>query len=267
MDAELRQAERDGDYQRQYALLNRAGRHEEANKLFLDHPIQVECSVQYSYTLIYTDSDHGIGSVSDFKLSTLIEKFVLLNISISYINSISRNPMAQIFGSFIRIDNFHFGEFAFPKLSQMILNPADLLEIKLKIRAHPYYMKSASVEQLEAATRAEEEETRTTLARLDVDRRLLEEEQEQAAYFQRFEADSEALKVETWNLWTQHKDLPRREFATTINQFSLQSILFHLKDVYTRDGNVTEDYFSANWAKVEEKRFRIWEEQPVEAAS
>ena len=201
MDQELRKAEIAGNWQRIYALLNRAGRHEEAKTLFLDHPITVDCTIQYQYRIHWHNHDaenyyERQETLVGYDLNQLIEEFITLKVGTSQISSIYRNPIYRVLGGEICE-----GAFAGAKpLNTIVLTEKTLQQIKIRIKAHPDYMHGASQEQLEAARWADERDAEKAIRKIQQEERQEIARQRRQAIQDNFEKDSNILREEVWDL-------------------------------------------------------------------
>jgi hypothetical protein len=150
VDLELRQAERDaardGDHQRLYVLLERAGRHDEARALFLDHPIRVEAVVRYQYLAYVSNSNYNdFGGVANeltsYDLEQLVQQVVDTKLSASRISYVQRQATYQILGEEV-VPAFGRGP-----LKPVVIDQEELLAFKTQVRSHPAYMRGATAEQ------------------------------------------------------------------------------------------------------------------------
>jgi len=248
MDREIRQAEKDGDYQRLYALLKRVNRHDEANSLFLDHPIQVDCVLQYQYKIFWRDPEDGgyyfdRQTLRGYRLDQLINEFIELKVGAAQISHIEREPICTILGEERRILGMK------APLRAIALSEEEIQKIKEKIKSHPHYMQGATTEQLDAATRADGQDAEKARRKILVERRQKEAEERKQAIQDKFESDSRVHRQEIWDIWIEHCDLPRPRFACAIqkNSFGLEFILFKLKDVWdiwTEHRDLSHDQFA-----------------------
>jgi hypothetical protein len=267
MDTELRQAERSGDYQRMYAILNRCGRSNEARDLILDHPINIDCVVRYRYEIMYRkaggDND-WMRTLVGYDLDGLLEDFIAERDGASQIISIQRTAVYQLLGGEICSNYFAMDG----PLKIIRLSEEETQAIKDRIKAHPRYMQGATQEQINAAIEADSHDAEKA-------RRKIKQAQEQAAALQRkqnivdrFARDSINLRKEVWALWLEHGKLLRPEFAHAVGNHSLRYVLFKLKDIAEVNtewglggcspGMGLEQYFSQLWANSYQKRLGIW---------
>lgn len=247
MDQEIREAEKASDWQRVYALLNRANRHDEARALFLDHPIKIECTVQYCYRIHWNRawSDNYVKtSLSEFNLNDLIEAFIKERTGASKIYSIVRMPIYELLGREMKSESMR------DPLPRFSMSQERLQKIKEQIKAHPGYMQGATSEQLAAAAEADAKDAE----------RMIQDT---------FKKDSELLREKGWSLWVEHNQLSRPEFAQAIDNYRLRYVLFHMKGLYTgEDGNPLIHAeatgkgawarFIDYWYKNSERRFCNW---------
>lgn len=254
---EVRQAEQDGDYQRLYHLLHRIGRPADAEKLFLDHPIKVECTVQYEYEARWTSHDayhRGDTDTQSFTLDGLVEKLVAARVGAARIHIIERSPTYRLLDG--EIKTTYFGS-KLP-LPSITLSVEELQAVKVRVRAHPRYMQGASLAQLEAAQEADDRDAERAQQVIEAETRRAQRLALEEQYSQAFERDSLVYKDEIWELWQEHKHLPRNQFAQQA-QHPLQCILFYLKTHQDRDKIVvTSEFFDEVWERNAEKRYRIY---------
>lgn len=264
---ELRQAERDGNHQRLYTLLQRAGQPDEAQKLFLSHPIQVDCIVQYRYRITWFVGNYNDpGEERDtaaFDLDALVEKFIAVQVGACQIRYISRNPVYRLLGDELEVTS------AWQKpLPSITLKEEDTQVIKDRVRSHPQYMKRASAEQLEEAREADEADAERARRHIEAERRSVEAEQRRNQLEVGFQRDSTRLYDEVLALWAQHRDLPRPQFAREVRHHSLRCVLFRLKDFQAVNHElVTTAVLKHIWAEMEPKRFSIYRRPYQESQS
>lgn len=267
---ELRQAERDNNYQRLYTLLQRAGRPLEAHKLFLDHPIQVDCTIQYRYCIYWFTSNYNDFTsqerheVSSCDLNSLIEKFVKEQVGAAQINNIERNAVVSLLGDEIELGTFTRCQ----SLPAIILDASEKKAIKDKITAHPDYLRNATAEQLAEAREADERDAEQDRRRIETELRSGEAARRRAQLQADFLHDSQDLYNEVWDLWSQHRDLPRLEFAKEVQDHSLRCVLFRLYDIHSQKIEVPYDTQAGEfvtvgtmnmvWSQMEPKRFSIY---------
>jgi hypothetical protein len=265
MDTELRQAERSGDYQRMYAILNRCGRSDEARNLILDHPINIDCVVQYRYRISwnYPDEDFPYGnrrsSLKGYDLDQLIEEFILENVGAAQIFWVHRLPVFQILGSEIEADSY-----SGHPLKAITLTEEETQALKERISSHPNYLQNATAEQLADAAEAYSRDAERAQRKIKQERERAAAQKRKQDVVDNFEHDSSRLRQEVWALWLEHGKLPRPEFARAVGNHSLRYVLFKLKDIaatYT-DTYITEleigNYFAQLWADSYQKRLGIW---------
>jgi len=229
MDQELQEALRSNDYQRLYTLYTRMGELEKSQQLFLDHKIEVPCTIQYRwccYYIIEIDTEEysdGYGSVSKHSLEELIEAFIAKNIGVGQISAIDRIPIARILGIELDLTSSRTEEGrdanVLLNFETYYLNGDDaLLDIRNKIRTHPNYLKTASPRQRELATIFEQR----MMDRACVEQRRIDEEeaeQQRARFLEHeFEMHSRVLRETTWRLWLEYHALPRAKFAEIATQ-------------------------------------------------
>ena len=268
MDREIRELEKAGEWQRLYASLNRSGRDDEARELFLDHPITVDCTIQYRYDIHWSApdwiNDHR-RRIKCYTLNELIEEFVVEKVGASQIISITRNPVYRVMGGEIDTSYFTRGP-----LKSIAFTIEQLEGAKARIRSHPYYMQGATAEQLEAAAAADNHDASRAQRRIQAEREEFERQRAKLERINNFERDARQLKDETWNLWAEFSGLERVHFACAIKDFSMKFILFKLKDALDDVGHLdldltalsihrdTATYFNQLWTNSYQKRFGIW---------
>jgi hypothetical protein len=259
---ELRQAEKDGNYQRLYFLLQRAGQFDEARRLLLDHPIQVECTVQYRYRIRwytgnYNDFSEKPDDVTDYKLDALIEKFVEERVGASQIRFIERNPVMHLMGAEIELTSFSFRQ---EQLPTFIIGEEEKQSIKNRIRAHSRYLQGASAQELEDAREADERDAEAARRKMEDQRRSAAVQERRNRLQADFQRDSAQHYIEVCDLWAKYRDLPRPQFARMIGGYSLRGILFHLKDLQEQGNEqVTTGVINQAWQDFEPKRFNIYQ--------
>lgn len=261
MDQELREAEIAGDWQRYYALLRRVGRDAEAATLFLDHPITVDCTIQYQYRIWWdnpnAESSWGLtASLIGCDLNQVLEEFIAKKAGTSQIKSVYREPVYRILGKEIKNAN--------GPLRPILFKEKSLQELKERIKAHPDYMKGATAEQLAAARQADELDAEKAIRKIHQEELLEVARQRRQAIQDNFENDSKVLREKGWDLWVEHNQLPRPEFARSIEKYPLRFILFRMRTWYAEThraeatGKVAWAKFITYWHETQRKRLTIW---------
>lgn len=255
--ASLRQAELSGDYQRLYGLLLRAGRTDEAQKLFLDHPIQVECTIRYRYEANWSQrllqSQHDAPVAYGWTEDEVIEAVIEKKIGASRIHSVLRIPVYRVLGNDMTRPYYQ------APLPHISLTDAELFQFKKKVRQHPRYMKGASAQQRELAKEADEYDERRALQRSETERQQLAAQQRKKMGREQFEASSPRHHAEAWALWQEHHNKSRNDFAKAIKDHPVAFVLFQLRHRQDEFGSpVTREVFDTAWTESYERRLRFF---------
>ena len=251
MDQKLRQAEqeavRSGNWQRVFNHLLRMGEDEAAMDVAQKGPISVDCIVDYNYHIRYAKDGWQGDEVVERDLTEAQNAFVELNISASLITSIAHRATFQMLGH-----SFKSRGAPFPSHT---LSVEETYFVKEAIRNHSDYMLRATADQRAEAQYADSVEIERMV-------RKIRQAQEQREARERKEREEAAFKsackqwrAETWELWEQHRDLERREFALKIDHHPMRALLFKLKDAQER-GEMVDRRMMAQTASKWENIFR-----------
>lgn len=277
MDNEIQELRRNEEWQRLYAALNRAGREPEAQKLFLDHPINVECTIQYQYHIHWGTpdwmSDHR-NHIMQYTFNEALEEFIEAKVGAAQILSISRDPVYRVLNSQINTSYLVRGP-----LESISLTVEQVEDFKARVRSHPDYMRAASADQIAAASQADDRDAINAQRRIKAERDKAERERIRQETTNSFEEEARELKKEAWRLWIENFSLSRAEFAAAIEGFSVKFILFKLKDSFDGLGHLDLDsealathqdlvaLFGRLWYQSYDKRFASWKRREAVLSS
>jgi hypothetical protein len=185
-------------------------------------PISVDCRVEYLYQIYYIDSDSDRGVIEEHDLAGGVEEFIALNISASMITQVYYRAFYTIMGQ-----QFITGRGPFPSRT---LETEEIYNLKERIRNHPDYMREATSNQRAQALDYDNREIERMVRQI----RQLQDQREARERKEREEAQyrqaCKQWRAEIWELWEQHQELPRREFALKIAHHPVRALLFKLKD-------------------------------------
>jgi len=261
VDLELRQAERDaardGDHQRLYVLLERAGRHDEARALFLDHPIRVEAVVRYRYVVFLTTGNYNdfqaTNELASYDLENILQQVANTKVGVSQILSVHRQAVYQILGQDIILDYATRGP-----LKAIVFTQEELQAFKAQVRSHSSYMQGATAEQLREEQEAAQLDTERAQRKREAEQRSIEASQRRLQAEEKFQNNSLTQVEEVWDLWCQHHMLARPQFAIAISHHPMRFALFYLKDKQASGMAIIRVDLDEIWKNNEFKRRQLY---------
>ena len=258
-DRDIREAEKAGDWQRLYAMLRRTGRFDEAEQVMMDHPITVDCTVQYVYTIdFYNGEEHFTNCMENPSLNELIREYLDMNLSSYAILNVTRIPTYTVMGKRLVDRGWHRSEALNGPLVSIRFSKSEVDGIRQMVRQHPDYLKNATIEQHLNAQYHDDQAAARIQREIKQEK---DEQQRQAAKRERearFNDFNRQVRGEVWKLWEQHHHLARPDFAEAIRHHLLRYILFRLKDMQEHGEIVDWDKFRSLWNTEEPRRRNIW---------